>query len=62
MPLAEMTARLKAEVGCYAFLVMDLRHLLPAGLLARSDQVLTTAAETGRVVTTLCRCLPYPGS
>jgi hypothetical protein len=35
--LADMSARLGAEVGRYAFLVMDLHHLLPAGLPAHSD-------------------------
>src|SRR5262249_37082232 len=39
--LADVNARLGAEVGRYAFLVMDLHHLLPAGLPAHSDQVKT---------------------
>jgi hypothetical protein len=30
--LTDVNARLGAEVGRYAFLVMDLHHLLPAGL------------------------------
>jgi hypothetical protein len=35
--LADEDARLGAEVGRYAFLVMDLHHLLPAGLSRRTQ-------------------------
>src|ERR1700751_2463438 len=35
--LADEDARLGAEVGAYAFLVMDLPHLLPAGLSRRTQ-------------------------
>ena len=35
--LADENARLGAEVGRYAFLVMDLHHLLPAGLSRRTQ-------------------------
>jgi hypothetical protein len=37
--LASASARLGAEVGRYAFLVVDSQHLLLAGLPAHSDQV-----------------------
>jgi len=35
--LADEDARLGAEAGRYAFLVMDLHHLLPAGLSRRTQ-------------------------
>jgi DDE superfamily endonuclease len=35
--LADENARLGAEAGRYAFLVMDLHHLLPAGLSRRTQ-------------------------
>lgn len=35
--LAEACARLGADVGCYSFIVVDLHHLLLAGLPAHSS-------------------------
>src|ERR1700758_3258534 len=43
--LADARARLEAEVGRYSFLVMDLHHLLLAGLPAHSDQVLANTPD-----------------
>ncbi len=43
--LADANARLGAEVGRYAFLVMDPHHLLPAGLPAHSVQVLANTID-----------------
>jgi len=36
--LAEACARLGADVGCYSFIVVDLHHLLLAGLPAHSSR------------------------
>jgi hypothetical protein len=37
--LADACARLGADVDCYSFIVMDLHHLLLAGLPAHSRQL-----------------------
>jgi hypothetical protein len=47
-PLTEACARLGADAGCYPFIVVDLHHLLLAGLPAHSESKFSLTHAIGR--------------